>query len=70
MTTDHAYSTDNPCVATPGICANRRYAEIGGRCCAHCGQQIHWRGHRLGWRHISTGLAACEAVEAARPVAQ
>lgn len=44
--------------ATPGVCANRMYASIGGRCCAHCGQQIHHNGND-GWRHIATKQAAC-----------
>lgn len=43
--------------ATPGVCANRMYASIGGRCCAHCGQQIHHDGN--DWRHIATKQAAC-----------
>jgi hypothetical protein len=43
--------------ATPGVCANRKYASIGGRCCAHCGQQIHHDGN--DWRHIATKQAAC-----------
>lgn len=53
--------TDTP-KATPGVCANRMYASIGGRCCAHCGQQIHHDGN--GWRHIATKQAACATVPA------